>query len=57
MMNITRGGGLPDMYVGTFSQALMDEANKEGWFVVSMKHDWNRIFGFETQKDRQMCFG
>jgi hypothetical protein len=39
--------GLPDTKVGTFSQALYDEANKEGWTVVSMKNDWNRIFTFE----------
>jgi phosphoserine phosphatase len=37
-------GGLPDTHVGTLTQALMDEANKDGWAVVSMKNDWNRIF-------------
>ncbi len=36
--------GLPD---GTFTQALYDEAKKDGWFVVSMKNDWKRIFAFE----------
>jgi hypothetical protein len=36
--------GLPDTSVGHFSQALMDEAAKRGWTVVSMKNDWNRIF-------------
>ena len=39
--------GLPDTKVGTFSQALYDEAKKEGWTVISMKNDWNRIFTFE----------
>jgi phosphoserine phosphatase len=39
--------GLPDTKVGTFSQALMDEAKKKGWIVVSMKNDWKRIFAFE----------
>jgi hypothetical protein len=39
--------GLPDTKVGTFTQALYDEANKDGWFVVSMKNDWRRIFAFE----------
>ena len=39
--------GLPDTRVGTFTQALYDEATKDGWFVVSMKKDWKRIFAFE----------
>ena len=33
--------------VGTFSDALMAEARQRGWIVVSMKNDWNRIFGFD----------
>jgi phosphoglycolate phosphatase-like HAD superfamily hydrolase len=41
------GGGLPDTHVGTFSDALMTEANKSGWIVISMKDDWKRIFPFE----------
>jgi len=28
--------GLPDTKVGTFTQALYDEAKKDGWFVISM---------------------
>ena len=39
--------GLPDTKVGTFTQALFDEAAKDGWFVVSMKKDWKRVFAFE----------
>jgi hypothetical protein len=39
--------GLPDTKVGTFTQALYDEAKKKGWTVISMKNDWNRIFAFE----------
>ena len=39
--------GLPDTNVGTFSEALMTEANKNGWIVISMKNDWKRIFLFE----------
>jgi hypothetical protein len=39
--------GLPDTKVGAFTQALYDEAKKDGWVVVSMKHDWKRIFAFE----------
>ena len=40
--------GLPDTKVGTFTQALYDEAKKNGWTVISMKNDWKRIFGFES---------
>ena len=39
--------GLPNTKVGTFTQALYDEAIKQGWIVISMKNDWNRIFSFE----------
>ena len=39
--------GLPDSRVGTFTQALYDEAKKDGWTVISMKNDWRRIFAFE----------
>ena len=39
--------GLPDTKIGMFSQALYDEAKKDGWFVISMKNDWKRIFLFE----------
>jgi phosphoglycolate phosphatase-like HAD superfamily hydrolase len=36
--------GLPDTKVGTFSQALYNEAKAKGWNVISMKKDWKRIF-------------
>ena len=36
--------GLPDTKVGTFTQALMDEAKRRGWTVISMRTDWRRIF-------------
>lgn len=39
--------GLPESKVGTFTQALYDEAKKDGWTVISMKDDWKRIFAFE----------
>jgi phosphoglycolate phosphatase-like HAD superfamily hydrolase len=39
--------GLPDTRVGTFPQALYDQAKKQGWVVISMKDDWKRIFAFE----------
>jgi hypothetical protein len=31
--------GLPDTKVGTFTQALYDEAKNKGWIVVSMQDD------------------
>jgi hypothetical protein len=39
--------GLPATKVGTFTQALFDEATKQGWVVISMKNDWKRIFAFD----------
>jgi len=41
--------GLPQTQVGTFTQALYDEAQKAGWIVVSMKSDWERVFAFEEE--------
>ena len=41
--------GLPDTKVGTFTQALYDEAKKNGWTVISMKNDWKAIFPFESK--------
>jgi phosphoglycolate phosphatase-like HAD superfamily hydrolase len=41
--------GLPDSKVGTFTQALYDEAKKNGWMVISMKNDWKAIFPFESK--------
>ena len=37
----------PNSKVGTFTDALMDEAKSKGWIVISMKNDWKRIFAFE----------
>lgn len=39
--------GLRASKVGTFTQALYDEAKKKGWIVISMKDDWKKIFAFE----------
>ena len=39
--------GLPASKVGTFTQALYDEAKQRGWSVISMKNDWKKIFAFE----------
>ena len=36
--------GLPDVKLGAFTQAVYDEAQKEGWTVVSMKNDWKQVF-------------
>jgi hypothetical protein len=46
--------GLPDTKVGTFTQALYDEAKDKGWTVISMKDDWNRIFSFEGTGSRAL---
>jgi len=40
-------GALPDTHVGTFSEALMLDAKKNGWIIVSMKDDWKHIFSFD----------
>jgi phosphoserine phosphatase len=42
--------GLPRVALGSFTQALYDEAQKGGWTVVSMKNDWNHVFTFEEVK-------
>jgi phosphoglycolate phosphatase-like HAD superfamily hydrolase len=39
--------GLPDTHVGTFSDALLLEATKNSWVVISMKNDWKRVFPFD----------
>ena len=39
--------GLPDTKFGTFTQSLMDEAEKKDWVVIRMKSDWKRVFAFE----------
>jgi hypothetical protein len=33
--------------IGTFGDALMADAKKNGWPVISMKDDWKTIFAFE----------
>ncbi|MFZ1103732.1 MAG: hypothetical protein WAN86_12975 [Hyphomicrobiaceae bacterium] len=35
---------LPDTRVGTLTQALYDEARRNGWTVISMKDDWKEVF-------------
>ena len=46
--------GLPDTKVGTFTQALYDEAKKRGWVVISMKNDWRRVFPFDRSCSRTL---
>lgn len=41
--------GLPATKVGAFTQALYEEAKKQGWTVISMKNDWKVIFPFENK--------
>jgi hypothetical protein len=38
--------GSPETKVGTVTQALYNEAKQRGWFVISMKNDWKRLFPF-----------
>ena len=38
--------GLPNTQVGTFTQALYNEATRKGWTVISIKNDWKHIFAF-----------
>jgi hypothetical protein len=42
-----RAGQRPASPVGTFTQALYDEARKKGWTVICIKVDWKRVFAFE----------
>jgi phosphoglycolate phosphatase-like HAD superfamily hydrolase len=37
----------PESKIGTFPDALMAEAQKRGWVIISMKNDWKRIFAWE----------
>ena len=39
--------GLPEPKLGAFTQALYEQAKKEGWTVASMKTDWSQVFPFE----------
>ncbi|HRZ37207.1 MAG TPA: hypothetical protein P5534_12685 [Candidatus Paceibacterota bacterium] len=36
-------------HIGTFSDSLMEEANKSGWTVISMKEDWRTVFAFGNE--------
>jgi hypothetical protein len=39
--------GLPVTKVGAFTQALRDQAQTQGWIVISMRNDWKKIFAFD----------
>jgi phosphoglycolate phosphatase-like HAD superfamily hydrolase len=45
--------GLPASKIGTFTQELYDKAIKDGWVVISMKNDWNRIFKFDKSRSAE----
>jgi phosphoserine phosphatase len=36
-----------ESHIGTFSDALLAQAGREHWRVISMKDDWKRVFAFE----------
>jgi phosphoserine phosphatase len=36
--------GLPDVHLGAFPAALDEQAETNGWTVVSMKNDWKTVF-------------
>lgn len=38
-----------DSYFGRLDKALI-QAPEQGWIVVSMKNDWNKVFSFEKNK-------
>ena len=42
----------PESKIGTFSDALMAEANQRGWTVISMKNDWKTVFAFQNRNPR-----
>jgi hypothetical protein len=37
----------PETKVGTLSEALMAQAQKRGWVVISMKKDFKKVFAWE----------
>jgi hypothetical protein len=43
--------------VGTFTQALYDEAKNDVWTVISIKKDWRRIFAFPTGMGFEHFYG
>jgi phosphoserine phosphatase len=40
--------GQADTKFGAFTAALYDQATSNGWIVVSIKHDWKRVFPFDS---------
>ena len=47
--------GLLDSKLGTFTQALYDEAKKNGWSVISMKNDWSLYIRVRLTPIRLRC--
>ena len=42
--------GLPKPQLGAFTQALYEQAKRDGWTVVSMKNDWQQVFPIEPAR-------
>ena len=42
--------GLPNVPLVHFTQELDEYAKQNGWTVVSVKNDWNRVYAFEEVK-------
>jgi len=38
---------LPATKVGALTHALRDQAQTQGWIVISMRNDWKKIFAFD----------
>lgn len=36
--------GLPDVKLGIFTPALEEQAQQNGWVIVSVRDDWKQIF-------------
>jgi hypothetical protein len=36
-----------ESHISAFTRALMAQAKKNGWVVISMKNDWKKIFAWE----------
>ena len=45
--------GLPATKVGAFTQALYDQATRQGWVVISMQNDWKRSFSIRVDANEQ----
>ena len=44
----------PESKIGTFTTALLDEAERQKWLVVSMKNDWKVIFLWQSVNEQNI---